>query len=62
MDNMYNWLQFQYFYLYFSFVCSAIVYYVYTNMNSKAETKLDETQKKKQNAMDASQAKNDNEQ
>ena len=41
-NNMFNWLYFQYLYLYFCTLVAFGVWFVYKNMNNKAEAKIQE--------------------
>ena len=47
---MYNWLHFQYFYLYFCTLVALGVWFVYKNMDSKAEAKIQEKDNKENKA------------
>ena len=49
-DNMYNWLYFQYLYLYLCTIVGLGVYAIYKNMDSKAEAKIKEKSDKQPKA------------
>jgi len=61
MNNMYNWLYFQYVYMYLSVVISGVVYYLYSSMNGKAEEKEMEKTERNKNLQNKENTKNDNE-
>ena len=56
-SNMFNWLYFQYLYLYFCTLVAFGVWFVYKNMNNKAEAKIQENSNKEKKVS----SKNDDE-